>query len=628
MAYSALIDRLYSKIIEILSEMGRGKLDFSVTLSRPGFGDLSCNVAFLAAKAEGVRPSEIAGEIAHRYSDRPDAHAPRAEAHPSGYLNFFLDHALMNETVIRESISDGYGMIDAGSRTRVTIEHTSVNPNKALHVGHVRNVVIGDSVARILSRAGFEVKVLNYIDDSGLQVADIILGFQEIGFPLDPPDGRKFDHYCGDEVYTKTTERYPKDPALETRREEILREIEEGSSETARLAENVTRRVLASQLETCQRLGASYDCLNFESHILRTGLWSDVFEKLKQKKLTWCETEGDNAGCWMIQGEQKGDTKVLVRSNGTATYLAKDVPYAAWKLGLVSDPFHYTQRESDQPGGRILWETSLYDAGEPRQDCTGEKVITVIDSRQGRLQRMISDLISRLGQGKGAYVHLSYESVALSPATAAALGAEGTGRRTQMSGRKGLYVSADTVLELLADKARVETAKRNPDLDEERTGRIAREIAVAAIRYEMIKQDLDKVITFDMEKSLSLEGDTAPYLQYSYARAVRVMEKAARIPDFDAEYDLLVGRRELDLIRLIGVFDMRVRDASANLSPKTLARYCRDLAVAFNGFYEESRILGLESFELTNARLCLVSSFMSTFEKALDFIGISAPSRM
>ena len=281
------------------------------------------------------------------------------ESHPSGYLNFFANWEKLNQLILSESNLDEFGSVDLGKNSTIVVEHTSVNPNKALHIGHIRNIILGDTIARILKKSNYKVNILNYVDDSGLQVADIIVGFRHFGFAQQPPQGKKFDHYCGDDVYVKTTEKYEKNPSLEEIRKNILKELEDGNSETAQFADKITRRVLENQLETCWNLGVYYDCLNFESQIIRSGLWGKIFEKLKEMNLIEFENEGKNAGCWVIRGENNEEDKVIVRSNGTATYIAKDIPYAAWKLGLLEDPFNYQKYEKIQPGNHILWQTTL-----------------------------------------------------------------------------------------------------------------------------------------------------------------------------------------------------------------------------------------------------------------------------
>ncbi len=603
-------------------------VSFLVEPAKPGFGDVSSNVSFLLAKRLKKNPKEIADILSEKYRQSQSTLVSKVEPHPSGYLNFFANWEKLNQLILSESNLDEFGSVDLGKNSTIVVEHTSVNPNKALHIGHIRNIVLGDTIARILKKSNYKVNILNYVDDSGLQVADIIIGFRHFGFAMQPTQGKKFDHYCGDDVYVQTTEKYEKDSSLEEIRKNILKELEDGTSETAQFADKITRRVLENQLETCWNLGVYYDCLNFESQIIRSGLWGEIFEKLKELNLIEFENEGKNAGCWVIRGENNEEDKVIVRSNGTATYVAKDIPYAAWKLGLLEDPFNYKKYEKMQPGNHILWQTTLVPSSEPKQDFTGKKVITVIDSRQARLQKIITTLMSKFKSAEDAYVHLSYESVTLSADTAQTLGLNTDGKQAQMSGRKGLYVNADSVYDLLKYKTIEETRKRHPEMIDSEIEKIAHNVSVGTLRYEMIKQDLDKIISFDLTKSLSLEGDTAPYIQYTFARASRIIEKSTRTPSIDVDFSLLIDKSELDLIKTIGLFDIHVMNAAKNLSPKVIARYCHALAVAFNSFYEHIKVLDLGDEKLENSRLCLVNSFKLTLEKALELLGIVAPDKM
>jgi arginyl-tRNA synthetase len=349
-----------------------------------------------------------------------------------------------------------------------------------------------------------------------------------------------------------------------------------------------------------------------------------MFERLKAMNLIRYENEGKNKGCWVIPSEGEED-KVLVRSNGTATYIAKDIPYAAWKLGLVDDPFYYTKYANQN--GRVLWRTGLEKNETPKKNFAADKVITVIDSRQARLQGIITKLVSKFDSGKKSYLHLSYESVTLSAETAGALGLDTKSKSVQMSGRKGLYVNVDSVLDMLEARTKEETKKRNPDISGELLDEVANNVAVATLRYEMVKQDLDKIITFDSTKSLSLEGDTASYIQYAYARATRIIEKSNRQPNFEAHYELLETQYETNLAKTMGRFELAVQDAANNLSPKVIAKYCYSLAVMFSAFYEHVRVLETQEDQL-NARLCLVHAFRSCLQKALGLIGIETPSRM
>ena len=628
MTFQAILDEIENNLKKILDEMSINEIAFTVEPAKPGFGDVSSNISFLLAKELKKSPREISELLNQKYTDCISTLVDHSEAHPSGYLNFYADWTKLSQLILSESYLPYFGDVDLGNASTLVIEHTSVNPNKALHIGHVRNIIVGDCVSRILKKSNYKVNVLNYVDDSGLQVADIVLGFKHFGFELEPPNGKKFDHYCGDDVYVKTTEKYEEDSSLENIRKNILKEIEEGNSEIAKFADVVTKRVLSAQLETCWNLGVFYDCLNFESQIIRSGLWSKIFEKLKNMKLIEFEKDGKNEGCWVIRGNENDEDKVIVRSNGTATYIAKDIPYAAWKLGLLNDPFEYQKYFPEQPNSKILWETVVSENNSEKSKFSGDKVITVIDSRQSRLQKIITELMDKFKSSPDSYVHLGYESVTLSPETAKTLGIDTDGKQAQMSGRKGVYVNADSVYEILKSKTIEETTKRHPEFEPSLVADIAHHISVGTLRYEMIKQDLDKIITFDLNKSLSLEGDTSSYIQYSHARASRILEKSNSETSIDIDYSVFQEKTELELIKLIGMFNIQVRDSAKNFSPKVIARYCHELAVAFNSFYEHNHVLDLDDKQLEKARLTLVNSYKITIEKSLDLLGISAPDRM
>ncbi|MFB5608202.1 MAG: arginine--tRNA ligase, partial [Candidatus Nitrosomaritimum yanchengensis] len=459
MTFKSIIDEIENNLHKILDALTVSEIPFTVEPAKPGFGDVSSNVSFLLAKHMKKSPQEISITLSEKYSQLNHTLVSKVESHSSGYLNFFADWEKLSQLVLSESNLDEFGLVDLGKNSTIVVEHTSVNPNKALHIGHIRNIVVGDVISRILQKANYKVNVLNYVDDSGLQVADILVGFRHLGFSQEPPEGKKFDHYCGDDVYVKTTEKYEQDSSLEEIRKNVLKELEDGDSETAQFADKITNLVLENQLETCWNLGVTYDCLNYESQIIRSGLWSKIFEKLKEMKLVEFENEGKNSGCWVIRGEGKEEDKVIVRSNGTATYIAKDIPYAAWKIGLLEDPFNYKKYPKSQPGPRILWQTTLDASDDPKQNFSGDRVITVIDSRQARLQKIITTLMAKFKSASDAYVHMGYESVTLSPETARTLGLDTEGKQAQMSGRKGLYVNADSVYDLLKKKTIEETRK-------------------------------------------------------------------------------------------------------------------------------------------------------------------------
>jgi arginyl-tRNA synthetase len=383
---------------------------------------------------------------------------------------------------------------------------------------------------------------------------------------------------------------------------------------------------------------ARYDLLNFESHIVVSKLWDRAFELLKKNGIARFETEGKNKGCWVIKAKDEED-KVIVRSDGTTTYIAKDIPYAAWKLGLVDDPFSY-RKFMDQWDGSTLYATAFDGSSGSSSSNSGskidkkfnggERVITIIDSRQARLQRIISQVLSQIGAGGREYYHLGYESVTLSSETAKTFGIDiGDRQFVHMSGRKGIYVNADYVLDTLHAKAYEEVKTRNPDFTEQQLNDIAEEIAISAIRYNMIKQDLDKIITFDVKESLSLEGDTGPYLQYAYARSQSILEKSGQSVNNDAaRFDLLTHESEIAVIKEIAKLDLVVEDAARSLSPKSLARYAYSLATTFNVFYEKVPVLKEENADVRMARLALVRAFGVTLKNALVMLGITALKRM
>ena len=632
MSIQILLDEIQTNLTRILNDLNFPSVTFTVEPAKKGFGDVTCNVCFLLAKNLSQKPNEIAQKISENYNKHLSDLVTKVEAHPSGYLNFFAKWEKLNEILIRSSIATNYGFIDIGKRSKIIVEHTSVNPNKHLHIGHVRNIAVGDSIANILKQCNYDVKILNYIDDFGLQVADLLVGIIHYKISPDQQKGEKYDRKCG-EVYRKTTAKYEheKPEIVEKIRKDFLTKLETGDPEISAAAQFHLEKILPAQLETCWRLNANYNCLNFESHILQSGLWNTIFAKLKKENIVTLEKGGKNKDCWVFKDNQDDD-KVIVRSNGTATYIAKDIPYAAWKLGLVPDTFSYKKYAiQGNPSGEVLWETNLSPTSEIKQNFTANQVITVIDSRQSRLQKIIKNIMSIFTNQPDSYIHLAYEAVTLTAETVRKHIGVPIKEKDQipMSGRHGTEISADEVLKMLNFYVKQKSKDRYSEIPEKQLQEeIVEPISVGVLRYEMIKQDLDKVITFDLDKSLSLEGDTAPYIQYSFVRAARILEKADAKPNFDASFDLLKNDHEISLIKTIGLFEIQVRDAAKNLSPKVIAKYCYNLAVSFNAFYEHVQVLDSGEDSLVNARLCLVSSFKSTLEKALNLLGIPSPERM
>ena len=637
MTFRTAIDEIRKVIAGVLKDLGINGLKFDITqTSRPEFGDVATNIAFLIAKNTGQKPTEIAKNFVEDHINQYLAACKTAgrlsliesaNPHLAGYINFKLNAInLASSTLPEILLNPHYAEPDIGKGERVIIEHTSVNPNKALHIGHVRNLVIGDTLYRLLRRTNHNPIVLNYIDDSGLQVADLVVGFLFGGFQMDPNKSLKFDIYCGDEVYVKINELYATDQNLAEKRKYVLREMELGKSDIAKFALNISQRVLADQLKTCWRLKARYDLLSFESHILASRQWTKTLEILKDKGVLVLETQGKNKDCWIIRSNLTDD-KVVVRSDGTATYIAKDIPFALWKLGLIPDYSNY-YKFANQWDNSVIWATTLvpdsYSGDHPKFN-SAELAVTIIDSRQSKLQDLVSYVISKIQEtDTKEYHHLAYEPVTLSSNTAKMIGLDiGQKDFAHMSGRKGVVVNADYVLDILHHKALEEIKKRRNNAEDTSLRSSAESIAISALRYNLIKQDLDKMITFDITDSLSLEGDTGPYLQYAYARSQRILEKS-NVELSTINFELLSEESEISLLMDITKFDMIIEDATKNLNPKVLARYAYRLAVKFNYFYEKVPVLREADPEKVVLRLALVKSFEVTMKNVFDILGIAA----
>jgi arginyl-tRNA synthetase len=591
----------------------------------PSLGDISSPLPIRIARMEKKQIREISSELLKHINENLPRYIKRAEAHERGYINFWIDFPRFASDGLGEIISSNLeGIINIGKGKRVSIEHTAVNPNKALHIGHARNLVIGDCLARILRYTSHQVNVLNYIDDSGAQVADLIVGFKFLGIPENSQ--KKFDQYCGDEVYTKVNSMYEKKPELREKQAYVLREIEKGDTEIARYTQEIVKRVLAEQLKTCWRLGASYDLLNWETHILHSGMWENIFKIMKDKGIVRYVTEGENKGCWVMR-EETGEEKVLVRSDGTAVYVAKDIPYAAWKLGLVNDPFRYVVY-ANQPDGSALYSTSLSEG--IKLDFSSETAITVIDTRQSYLQQIIISVLDRLfPSSKRNYIHRGYEVVSLSKRTAETLGIHSSSEIVHMSGRRGTYINVDVLVDELKKRAILETSKRNPSEKEEWIEKVSESIAISAIRYELAKQDPEKMIVFDLASSLMLQGETGPYLLYTYARACRILEKANESHSLDTRgFEMMKEDSEIQLIKKLTSFDISVTRAVEFLSPSEVAHYALSICDIFNLFYERTTVIHEEKEELRRARIGLVLAFKIVLGKCLDLLGIPKEERI
>ncbi|MEM4311768.1 MAG: arginine--tRNA ligase [Nitrososphaerales archaeon] len=623
MVYKLLKEEAKRIIRDSCSSLGY-KID-SLELEEPPsdeFGDLSNSIAFNLSKLYKEDPYEIAQKIVKEAKKYKSELIENLEAHKAGYINLRINYSNFVPRAL-EYFLKNFGKLDLGKGKRVCVEHTSVNPAHPLHIGHVRNLAIGDSLRRILEFAGYKVHVLNYIDDLGLQVADLITGLKFVKLEL---KNIKFDQACG-EVYVKINELYEKDSTLVEKRAQVLKEIERGGSDLAEFSKEITKKVLMSQLETCWRLNTRYDLLNFESHIIEAGLWDKVFQSLKDLNLIKLEEQGKYKGCWIFKGDElEEEEKVLVRSDGTTTYIAKDIPYAFWKLGLIEDPFRY-KIYCNQPDGTPLYSTNFN--GKLENFGNYDKAITVIDDRQSRLQRIIVQILSKVA-GKDMsdrYIHLGYGLVSLSKKTAKTLGIEADRDFIHMSGRRGLFITADEILDRLKRKAYEETKKRNPDSPEEWLNKVSESIAVSSLRYAMVRQDLSKLIVFDMDEILRLEGDTAPYLQYTYARACGIIGKS--ILDLELHKEALnLDKEEIRLVKQIAKLDLIIEEVVKKLDLKPLAKYTYHLASQFNLFYERYPVLKEKDEKIRAARLALVLAFKKCMEICLHIIGIEPLERI
>jgi arginyl-tRNA synthetase len=622
-------------------------------------GDLAVPVAFQLARTLRKAPRAIAQELAGALGSVPGA--ARIAVAPNGYLNVYLDRARFLIPRVRQQVEP-----ESAPPDKTIVEHTAINPNKAAHIGHLRNAALGDTLARVLRFRGTPVEVQNYIDDLGVQVADIVVGFKDLeGASLDDVKRRaestRFDYYCWD-LYSRVTEWYDEDKAHLERRSAALHDLEAGGNETAAMGAFIADRVVRAHLATMSRLNITYDLLTHESDIVHLQFWARAFDLLKEQGAVFLQTEGKLAGCWVMPIEEGGSAesedeegdvkeKVIVRSNGVVTYIGKDLANQLWKLGLLGRDFHY-RPFTTQADGRPLWSTTSAE-GDPGAPAFGHAVrsYNVIDSRQMYLQALLSQALRTLGRPKEAEnsIHFSYEMVALSHATARELGyvaapgsEEAAKPFVEVSGRKGLGVKIDDLLDLLIEKATKEVATRNPEFSAAECRRVGSQIAVAAIRYFMLKFSRGKLIVFDMEEALSFEGETGPYLQYAVVRANNIFNKlqeregltesdvlrtldAASIDELTRDdEDHTLWAVVFDAARLDDVVEQVVR----TLEFSSLAKYAFGLAQLFNAFYHRYPILNEEDADRKRWRAAGVAYVRAQLTRTLDLMGIEVPVRM
>ncbi|HEX6165097.1 MAG TPA: arginine--tRNA ligase [Vicinamibacterales bacterium] len=636
-------------------------------------GDLGTPVAFDLARRLRKAPRAIAQELAGALGPIPGV--ARVDAAPNGYLNVFLDRPAF--LLARLGLAGELPAAPVRSEKTI-VEHTAINPNKAAHIGHLRNSALGDTLVRVLKFRGNPVEVQNYIDDTGVQVADVVVGFQQLE-KLSLEDARRiaattrFDYYCWD-LYARVTEWYDGDKERLKIRAATLHDIEHGVDPTASLASFIADTVVRAHLKTMARLNIDYQLLTWEGDILRLKFWAKAFEVLKETGAVYLKNEGRLAGCWVMKidepaGAADEDTetsnetstddtetedreKVIVRSNGTVVYVGKDMAYQFWKSGLLGRDFLYRKFATRMDGGTLWATTSDPSQAVAEHPSFGDAAATynVIDVRQSYLQKLLKQALSAIGHPQEAdrLKHFSYEMVALSHATAKELGfapdpnsEDAKKPFVEVSGRKGLGVKADDLIDRVIEKALAEVDKRQPELPAAERRKVAEQIGVAAVRYFLIKYSRTTVIAFDIDEAVSFVGETGPYIQYAVVRANKVMGKleerfglderatlaelAATPPDLinqDAELWAMV----LEASRLDEVVEQVVR----SLEFAALAKFGFGLAQMFSAFYQNPKqsVINEERVAARRWRAAAVVYCRQQLTRVLDLMGVAVPARM
>ena len=659
--YLELEKRLGSRIRTVLQDKYDIQLE-DIPLEIPPdlqFGELATPIAFELARKLRKAPKVIAQEIVAELGNLEGFAS--FDVAGAGYINARFDRAAGVNAIARgESLARGSSGIHS------LVEHTSINPNKAAHVGHLRNAILGDTFVRLLRADGQKVDVQNYIDNTGVQVADVVVGFlhlegmsaSEVRELLEDikRKGERIDYYCWD-IYARTSQWYEQGTAEENAARKKLRyatlhEIEVGGNETAEIAELISTAVLRRHLETMLRLDIEYDFLPRESEILHLKFWDAAFEQLKQTGVLYFETEGKNKGCWVMtrpgaeitEGETNEDAKVIVRSNGTVTYVGKDIAYHLWKFGLLGKDFGY--KPFFTYPDHECW-ISAVQGDEPHPHFGGAQAIyNVIDARQSDPQANVIQALRGMGHTAQAdrYTHFSYEMVALTPRCAVELGydvsAEDRARPyIEVSGRKGFGVKADDLIDKLIAATRAEVDARQTGRDETERQRIAEQIAIGALRYFMLKFTRNSVIAFDFKDALSFEGETGPYIQYAVVRARNIFRKAGVTPEavlvefaeLGGTGGYLEGEVATDIWSLwlrAGRRTLVLEQCITTSEPAYLAKHAFQLAQEFNNFYHRHHILTEEDPARKTFLLATAAVALRELIVVLSWLGIESPEAM
>jgi len=652
------IEQLLLRQIENRYGIPYPRLSFTVP-PKIELGELALPVAFDLARKVKRPPKEIAQELAQDVRGIPGVW--KVEVAGAGYLNIYLDRGSL-ATNLAQSIRAGqHGRIAAPDPIgKIVVEHTNINPNKAAHIGHLRNAALGDTFVRSLRFLGQDVEVQNYLDNTGVQVADVLVGLERMEGKTLPEvkaiEG-KFDYYCWD-VYSRVSGFYEECEENKKWRSRTLQAIEAGGNPTAELAEHVAMRVVQAHLATMARINVHYDLLPRESEILHLHFWEKAFSLLKERGAIYFVEEGKNRGCWVMKAGERGvagedggtreeledDEKIIVRSDRTVTYVGKDIAYQLWKFGLLGLDFRY--RSFDGPNAQRLWITANEEiaGAQPPPFGHARRVYNVIDSRQAYLQGIVLQGLKALGFDEEAKnsIHFSYEMVALTPACCEELGfrlSEEAKKRPfiEVAGRKGLGVKADDLLDALLEKALAEVKSRHA-LPENEAKEIARVIAVAALRYFLLRFARNTIIAFDFKEALSFDGETGPYVQYAVVRADNIFRKLAESgePEFSPDKidgavlgEFLAGHDEIwELVYLAARLPEVVRQLTQSLEVSQLGKYVFYLAQKFNLFYHKYHILSESDESRRQCLLLVVDLVRQQMAKALDLLGCEVPPKM
>jgi arginyl-tRNA synthetase len=664
--YLTLTNRLREALVRYIQE--RYSISMDVVLDRPPkieMGEAASPVCFELAKRLKKAPRIIAQEIANGLGKVEGI--ARVEVAGAGYLNAYFDRAAFwaDLSPLGASHSPLPSQKISG---KVIVEHTSINPNKAAHIGHVRNAVLGDTMARVLHHAGHAVQVQNYIDNTGVQVADVVIGFLDMErrtpvsvkmFAMEP----RFDYYCWD-LYAKVTHFFEEDKVrAATLRGRALKAIEEDRGEEAEVAQVVADAIVTLHLRTMARLGIFYELLARESEILHLKFWDAAFEKLKASGAIQLATSGKMAGCWIMpwkeaginteategteksEDEENTQDKIIVRSNGTVTYVGKDIAYQLWKFGLLGKDFNY-RKWPNASEGETVWATTTLpsDPAAPHFAEPATAVYNVIDTRQSYVQDVVAEALRRLGHAEAASksIHLSYAFVVLTPRCAAELGYELSPEEAkqpfiQVSGRKGFGVKADDLIDKLEAATLAEVQQRHAEMSESEQKHTARAIAVGALRFFLLKFTRNAIIAFDFKDALSFEGETGPYCQYAVVRIRGIRRKgveagATSVAVTPETVATLLGGPEgnglWELLLSVGLLDLAVDAAIGAQEPAFVAKYAFQLAQAFNNFYHKHHILTEPDEQKRAFLLRLTELVEARLVETLGLLGIEAPAKM